>query len=90
MKKVMNDIFLKLMLNILKLHELHNHLPFLPDRIKIAKVEKLVANLHDKSEYVTHIKKIKTSVQSWLKPYIDMTTDLIIKAKYDFEKGFFS
>ena len=34
-----------------KLHELHNDLPFLPDRIKIEKVEKLAANLHDKSEH---------------------------------------
>ena len=27
------------------LHELHNHLPFLPDRMKIENVEKLVAKL---------------------------------------------
>ena len=33
-----------------KLHELHNDLSFLPERIKIEKVEKLVANLHDKTE----------------------------------------
>ena len=31
-----------------KLHELHNDLPFLPGRMKIEKVEKLVTNLHDK------------------------------------------
>ena len=30
-----------------KLHELYNDLPFLPERIKIEKVEKLTANLHD-------------------------------------------
>ena len=30
-----------------KLHELHNDLPFLPERMKIKKVEKLVVNLHD-------------------------------------------
>ena len=30
-----------------KLHELHNHVPFLPERFKIKKVGKLVANLHD-------------------------------------------
>ena len=29
---------------------------FLPERIKIEKVGKLVANLHDKNEYVIHIK----------------------------------
>ena len=38
------------------LHELHNDLPFLPERIKIHKVEKLVANLHDKKEYAIHIR----------------------------------
>ena len=32
-----------------KLHELHNDLAFLPDKMKIEKVEKLVTNLHDKS-----------------------------------------
>ena len=36
-----------------KLHELHNDLPFLPERMKIEEVEKLVTNLHDKTEYVT-------------------------------------
>ena len=43
------------------LHELHNDLPFLPERIETEKVEKLVANLHDKNKYVIHIKKFKTS-----------------------------
>ena len=37
-----------------KLHELHNDLPFLPERMKIEKVEKIVANLNDKTEYVIH------------------------------------
>ena len=32
------------------LHELHNDLPFLPERMKIKKFEKLVANLHEKTE----------------------------------------
>ena len=35
-----------------KLHELHNDLPLLPERMKTEKVKKLVANLHDKTEYV--------------------------------------
>ena len=48
------------MFNILKnLHELHNDLRFLPERIKIEKVEKLVDNLHNKTEYVIHIRKSK-------------------------------
>ena len=36
-----------------KLHELHNDLPFL---LEIIKIEMFVANLHDKTEYVIHIK----------------------------------
>ena len=39
-----------------KLHELHIDLPFSTERMKIEKVEKLVANLHYKTEYVIHIK----------------------------------
>ena len=35
-----------------ELHELLNYLPFLSERMK---VEKLIANLHDKNEYVIHI-----------------------------------
>ena len=42
-----------------KLHELHNDLPFLPGRMKLQKVEKLVANLHDKTEYIMHIRNLK-------------------------------
>ena len=39
-----------------KVHELNKDLPFLDERIKIEKVEKLVANLHDNTEYVINIK----------------------------------
>ena len=73
--------------------ELHNGLPFLPERMKIRKFEKLVANLHDKFEYVIHkrnlkqglnhglvlrkvLKMIEFNQNAWLKPYIDMNTDL--------------
>ena len=35
-----------------KLHDLHNDLLFLPERMKIGKVEKLVTKLRDKTEYV--------------------------------------
>ena len=45
-----------------KLHELHNDLPFLSERIKIEKVEKLVTNLHDKTEYVIHIRNLKQAL----------------------------
>ena len=33
-----------------KLHELHNNLAFLPERMKYKKVEKLVTNWHHKTE----------------------------------------
>ena len=42
-----------------KLHEIYNHLPFLPERMKIEKVRKVVANLHDKTEYVLHVRNLK-------------------------------
>ena len=43
-------IFLKVSVQYAeKLHELHNDLPFLSERIKIENVEKLVNNLHNKS-----------------------------------------
>ena len=49
-----------------KLHELHNDLPFLPERTKIEKVEKLVTNLHDKTEYVNHIGNLKQALNHGL------------------------
>ena len=45
-----------------KLHELHNNLQFLPKRMKIEKVEKLVANLHNKTEDVIHITNLKQAL----------------------------
>ena len=45
-----------------KLHDLHNDLPFLLERIKTEKVEKLVAKLHDKIEYVIHIRNLKEAL----------------------------
>ena len=39
-----------------KLPELHNDIPFLPERMKI---EKPVANLHDREDF-------KTSIKSWI------------------------
>ena len=32
-----------------KLHKFHNYFPLLPERMKIEKVEKLIANLRDKT-----------------------------------------
>ena len=49
-----------------RLHELYNDLPYLPQGIKIEKVEKLVANLHDKTEYVIHIRNLKQALNHGL------------------------
>ena len=45
-----------------KLHEIHSNLPFLPERMKIEKVEELVAKLHYKTEYVIHARSLKEAV----------------------------
>ena len=39
-----------------KIYELHNNLPFLPERKKLKEVEKLFTSLHDKNECYSHIK----------------------------------
>ena len=54
------------------MHELRNDLPFLLVRIKIEKVEKLVANLHDKTEYVIYIINLRQALNhgSVLKKFI--------------------
>ena len=49
-----------------KLHELHNNLAFLPEKIKIEKFEKLIANLHDKTEYGIQTRKFKKGIKSWI------------------------
>ena len=81
-----------------KLHGFHNDLPFLPERMKIEKVEKILANLHDKTKYVIQIRNLKQSLNhellftkvqrviklnqnAWLKPYIDINTDLTKNSK---------
>ena len=38
-----------------KLHDLHNDLPFMREKMKINKVGKLVPNLYDKKKYVIHV-----------------------------------
>ena len=42
-----------------KLHDLHDDLPFLPERIKIEKVGKLVTKLYDKTEYFIYMRNLK-------------------------------
>ena len=38
-----------------QLHDLHNDLPFMCEKMKINHVEKLVPNLYNKQNYVIHI-----------------------------------
>ena len=60
-----------------KLFELCNDLPFLPERMKIGKVEKLVANLHDKTEYVINIRNLKQALKQRLVLKKVLTLNLI-------------
>ena len=48
------------------LRDLHNDLPFLNERKTIEKVEKLITNLHDKTEHAVHIKNLKQALKSWI------------------------
>ena len=41
------------------LHDLHSDLPFLPERMKINRCNKLVCNLYDKNNYIVHIRSLK-------------------------------
>ena len=89
-----------------RLHELHSDLPFLSERMKIDKCNKLVCNLFNKKKYVKHINSLKQMLnhglklkkihriiefnhEAWLKPYIDMNTELRKAAKNDFAKDLF-
>ena len=48
------------------LHDLHSDLPFLPERMKISKCNKLVYNLYDKNNYVVHIRSLKQALNHGL------------------------
>ena len=82
----------------------HGDLPFLAERKKIKKCNKLVCNILDKENYVVHIRALKQALnhgltkvhrviqfnqKAWLKPYIDRNNKLRTEAKNDFEKDFF-
>ena len=87
------------------LFHLHSNLPFLPERNKIKKCNKLFCSIHDKEnscslknfktriKYGLIFKKVHKVIQfnqkEWLKPNIEMNTKLRAEAKNDFEKDFF-
>ena len=63
------------------LHKLHSNLPFLPERMKTNNCTKLVCNVQDKENYPIHIltkvhRVTEFGQEAWLKPYIDMNTEL--------------
>ena len=82
------------------LHNLQNDWYFLPKRMKIEKVEKL---MKWKTKYIRHIGNLKQALKhglvlkkvcriikfkqkSWLRPYTGMNANLRKKVKNDFEK----
>ena len=72
--------------------------------MKIEKIQKLVGNLHDKIEYIMHIRNLKQAKKnhelilkncikllnlikkSWLRPYIDVNTELTKGKKWFWER----
>ena len=48
------------------LFNLHSDLPFLPERKKIEKCKKLVCNIHNKENYVIHIRALKQALNHGL------------------------
>ena len=49
-----------------KLHSVHSDLPFLPERMKINKCEKLVCNSRKKRKLCDTYSIIETSIKSWI------------------------
>ena len=67
MKALIRYIFLKWMLNILKICMICIVIYlFLPERMKINKYNKLVCNLYDKKDYVVHIRILKKALNNAL------------------------
>ena len=50
-----------------ELHENHNELPFLVEKMKIGRKEKLAPNLKDRKGYVVHIKALNQALKHGLK-----------------------
>ena len=49
-----------------ELHDLHNNLPFMCEKMEINKVEKLVPDLYDKENYVIHMKVLNQALRHGL------------------------
>ena len=48
------------------LHDLHNGLPFMCEKMAINRVEKLVPNLHNKKNYIIHIRLLNQALKHGL------------------------
>ena len=48
------------------LHNFHNDIYFLPEKMKIQKIKKLVGNLHNKTEYAMTIRNLKQALRHGL------------------------
>ena len=82
------------------MYQLHNDLPSLPKGMKTVNIKKLVANLHDKIEYVIHIRNLKRGLNHgfFVGKFIDLLTLIKMldkkpyydmkKSKNDLEKDF--
>ena len=86
--------FLEVDIEYLKtLFNSHKNLPFLPERKKVEKIEKLICSIEDKEKDFIHIRALKQALihglklkkvhrvikfkrKAWLKPYIDMNTEI--------------
>ena len=49
-----------------KLNEIHNDLPFLLERMTMETVKELVAFIHDKTEYIIHIRNLEQALNHGL------------------------
>ena len=49
------------------MHDLHSDLPFLLEKMRVGKHDKLVCTLYNKKRYVAHIKNIKQALNYGLK-----------------------
>ena len=57
-----NKGYLFIVIKDMNLFNLHSDLSFLPERKKIEKCNKLVCNIHDKGNYVVHIRALKQAL----------------------------
>ena len=76
MKIVIKDMLLKYLLNLFNFHK---DLPFLAER-KSLNHGLILKKVH---------RVIQFNQEAWLKPYIDMNSELRTKAENNFEKDFF-